>query len=1416
MNDAAKRADAGEKSKPLLFLSHAGDDYEAAAELKRRIEESEEARRAGLSVWFDKTHIGAGFWQPQLEAAIAKSTAFAVYIGRHGIVNWVEAEVRAALNRAIRDKTYPFIPIFASKNFDPDTLPMFAQGFQVMANPQEPEDFKTLIAWILKREEREVQLERDPFFGLDAINERRGLLFFGRDKETADLVDKLRNHPLVLVSGDSGSGKSSLVRAGVVRRFLGRELLSPQEDPQRDIIYHAVVTQPGADPWRLLGEAVEQIAKQMDCSPADQELYASFARNQDDFCQVRRGLRCHLNPKLVRILLVVDQFEELFKMTPASKRDSFVRFLLSLVTPADPSFRVVLTMREDYVNLLATIPELATLLDADDGGARYILGGMDEDHLKQIVCRPLSLAGVDDETERETLASALLRGMGHRPGDLALVQMALSETWRLRDEYHGNLLQAYTESVRIEIALAGAGESFREKLGSDLRRSQLDDILIRLIRIGEAGGATRRTATRDEFDDEKWSILQDLATAECKRIVLISGSQEMPTAELWHESLAAAWPHLHDLLYGSGSAKLALDDLIPSAKTWIANKRSAGDLATGALVQRLESLAANHRSWLSKHEIEFIEASVRLARLKKRAGLATIAGSILLAAALFWQGYQLNKSGKILLSQALADRALAVAQSDPEEGLLYANEAFENSRSTQAEQALRRLLSDSLVRMRMDHDDPVHTIAFNGDGGRLITTSGGKAYIWDNQTGTVLGKPLKHDGGEVLSAAFSPTSDLAITGSTDGRARLWRSRDTNPLNWEPVKEFVHGKGVLSVALSKNDRMVATGGTDGVVLIWEVDPGEIDASAVLETVGANKAVYTIPHDSVGADGKPVQWAVTSVEFVEFAAGEEKLVTASGTFGWLWDLPPQTPVRFPHLDEVIGASLRVNGSERLMTAGGNRLSLWDPSRVGVPSALPMVSNFPTDERIFSAAFSASGSILLAALSNGTVQVRQAISGVVFRQLLGHHDNINSVALSPDGVLAATASNDHTARLWSTTPEDLAPLITTVIAENVLGKATFSPRNSAGEIRLAIATDWDATIWDAVSGHRVVIPATVDRNNEAASETITFDAFGDIADVQFDSTGDRVTTASPNGAGIWSVIDRRQLMQLWREEGALGVHFNRAGDRLLTWGPRTVAFWDVSSSALPASGDPLEPKPLREVKFDADVIAAAFVAEGDKIAVVTKSGLTLWDPVQNRKRRKTQSASEASFGCTGNGGDPQCTPTVIAIAGDDKVIVRTLADDDWPVVLEHPATHAVLSADGKLVAAITSNRAEIFAVKTGEIVEVMHTTKNRRDMLVAAFSPDGRLFVTGRERGWIDIWAMETGERETRFQDDTDDITSVSFSPETLFLMTATAKTARIHRRERFETIDRLREWIPQRTTEMGRRVYRENREKAQEDL
>ncbi|MFN8724544.1 MAG: TIR domain-containing protein [Rhodospirillales bacterium] len=596
-----------------VFLSHAGADTAAARVVAQRL------RNAGVEVWFDKADLmpGTQGWQAQLEAAIATVTAFAVYVGGGGIVNWVDAEVRLALSRAISGGApFPFVPIL-SREARSATLPPFARQFQAVRDVENDDAEWQRLLTAIQGEGSEPPLEAEPFFGLSAIDAARSHLFFGRKQETRQIVERLAERNLVLVSGDSGSGKSSLVLAGLVPAWCGNGIGLLRQEAPEDHDWHVVVTQPRRNPRRVLAERVADAARRLGLSADDCRSYAADAE-AGNASQVRRALRCGLDSARTRTLLVVDQFEELVHpQTTGDVQEDFAKLLGDLADPDDPSVAVALTMRSDYRNLLRK-PQLAPLyerLEANGRRARYMLGRIgsdtqtdqrERDGLRAVVIRPLRLAG-RKEDEAARLADLVLADVGDRPGDLALVQFALTRAWKERGAHGDDLLRSYAAIGRVEGALAATAEQvFKSQLGGEARETVVAAALIRLGAL-TGTGTTRRLARRAEFSNEGWEVIQRLASSDGNRLVLINGEEGSETCEIAHEALLTQWERLDAWLRADEADKRSLDALADRVAAWQQEEAapSTGTDAAAAEVKGLPGVRPlrHSRLWLQEGEL---------------------------------------------------------------------------------------------------------------------------------------------------------------------------------------------------------------------------------------------------------------------------------------------------------------------------------------------------------------------------------------------------------------------------------------------------------------------------------------------------------------------------------------------------------------------------------------------------------------------------------------------------------------------------------------------------------------------------------------------------------------------------------------------------------------------------------------------
>jgi hypothetical protein len=316
---------------PFVFLSHSSTDAEAARELKRRLENAHDAKAAGLKVWFDKDDLTGEQWQPQIEQAIVKdATAFVVYVGSRGVINWVDIEVRTALAHAATHKDFLFIPTLAPE-IGANALPPFATLYQGIADPLGKGDGPNrLLKAVLKGEwDKPAKLIDEPFVGLRAMREEQGDRFFGREAEVKELVEKFRKFRLVAIVADTGTGKSSLTESGFVPSFRGGALADLARSELDNRIWHVVSMRPGANPENGLRTAVSEAAQKLGRSVSVQSDLRKLVDIADPD-ETAFALQCDLPAKKTTMLLIVDQFEELLTQTPSALWAPSVRLLLAL------------------------------------------------------------------------------------------------------------------------------------------------------------------------------------------------------------------------------------------------------------------------------------------------------------------------------------------------------------------------------------------------------------------------------------------------------------------------------------------------------------------------------------------------------------------------------------------------------------------------------------------------------------------------------------------------------------------------------------------------------------------------------------------------------------------------------------------------------------------------------------------------------------------------------------------------------------------------------------------------------------------------------------------------------------------------------------------------------------------------------
>ncbi len=469
-----------------VFLSYSRNDLDPATLLREQLQAD------GLSVFHDQEAIRQGeLWLDRLQNTVDACGSLVLLVGRDGVRRWIGAEVQAALNRHFGphedDQRLPIFPILLG-DAEPNSLPAFLRLFQAtswdgaLALPGE------LIEQIRKRNlvaNKELRFGGCPFVGLDAYQPNQANLFFGRQKETLDALacfDQRQGHAPIRwleINGNSGSGKSSLMNAGLLP-LIDQGWLWPRT---------------GFADWRRIGpmmpgeRPLSMLAEHL-ARAFDKEMSDVRQKLEQDHRALAEWLRSRKSDEETAFLLAIDQFEELFTFADKDERLAFDKALACALEDSDCPLFVISTVRADFLDRFDELPRLVA---ARNRLARpWTLPAISSAGLREIIDGPARLAGLDVSEIRE----AMIGEAADEPGALPLVQNALNRLWEQRTDgkLHGNLL---TDRGGLAGILAEGADDLIASLGSDRERAL--ELLFRLTKIDPEGRRhTRRRITAGE------------------------------------------------------------------------------------------------------------------------------------------------------------------------------------------------------------------------------------------------------------------------------------------------------------------------------------------------------------------------------------------------------------------------------------------------------------------------------------------------------------------------------------------------------------------------------------------------------------------------------------------------------------------------------------------------------------------------------------------------------------------------------------------------------------------------------------------------------------------------------------------------------------------------------------------------------
>ena len=599
-----------------VFLSHATPDKPLVEELGRRL------ARENLKPWLDKWNLIPGTpWMPEVEAALAECAACAVIIGPGGFGPWHHEEMQVAISRRVNDRERAFrvIPVLLPGVERPERskLPGFLTAttwVEFRDTLDDADAFHRLLCGIRGVEPGPgpggaVFEGQNPYRGLELFDVEHAPLFFGREALTEWLLDALKHKPsrvenrFLAIIGASGSGKSSLARAGLMAALKEGKLDGSASWPR-------AICRPGVEPFFSLAKALTSLAPESVSAVVFDRLQGR--KDGERSLHVASGLVLGEPPRAERLVVLVDQFEEVFTLcTDEAERRDLITNLLHAATVAGGRTIVVLTMRADFYPRCAAYADLAAALSDE----QVLVGPMTEDELRRAIERPARLAGLEPEPGLIELLVDDIRG---RTGALPLLQFALQEVWRRR-EAHRLTIRAYRDIGQIEGALQRKADAVYDSFTPE-QQELCRRIFLRLVQPGEGSEDTRRRASLRELlpSDPAQAvavraIIGRLADPESR--LLTTERQETATGEgtleVAHEALIRGWPQLRKWIETDRAGLRTHHRLTEAAREWAdaAVEAKEGSLYTGARLAVATEWANLHRDELGALEAAFLSAS---------------------------------------------------------------------------------------------------------------------------------------------------------------------------------------------------------------------------------------------------------------------------------------------------------------------------------------------------------------------------------------------------------------------------------------------------------------------------------------------------------------------------------------------------------------------------------------------------------------------------------------------------------------------------------------------------------------------------------------------------------------------------------------------------------------------------------------
>jgi WD40 repeat protein len=1023
-----------------------------------------------------------------------------------------------------------------------------------------------------------------PYRGLEPFTDEHVDYYYGREHATSQLLASLSAQDFVAVVAVSGGGKSSLLQAGLAKGLRDKAVPGLA---QRVRCYQRVGSRPHAELLHSLAVHGMPLPQKPSTAPPPGLAAAVLGAAPP-----------------AGLIVVADQFERLYTDCADAERKRFVELLLHLATGR---VKVVIGLRADFYHL--ALADLGERLAA----GQVALAPMSAPDLSQAITEP---AGRLLRSFQPGLAQRLVADVRGRPGDLPLLQFALTQVWE-RDAAGGVLTEETYRSLGADLpdgthlpgaqgALIHRAEGLWQGL-SPSDRPRLQRVLLGLVAAQPAGTSApdlSQPALIAQWDAEDQRLIQKLISARLLTADRASADGRA-TVEVSHEALLRAWPRLRNWLEGRRKyVQWRAQDLAPNLERWLSSRKSPASKGNPEFLLP-PSLLDPALRWLDGYPDElagppaaYIQASKRRRsfRARIRQGVTAVLAALAIGlaastAVAIGQRDTAISERNAAASNALVDQSEATGSSNPALARLEALAAWRLDHTAQARYAMLAAAVLPLTAVLGDSGQE-YAVAFNKDGSLMATNGDAGTQLWNVKKRRVAATlPAGHQN-VIYSVAFSPDGSLVAAGGA-GKTQLWDVRTRRLVGTLPGSS---GDFVDSLAFSPNGTLLATDGSYTGTQLWNV--------------ATHRLVATLP--SVNGD---------FVNSVAFSPSGSLLAAETNNGVQLWNVATRMLATTLPSDTSSGSrslAFSPDGS-LLVVPARSGTQLWNVRSHHLAASLPAGSG----NTVSAAAFSPGGSLVAAVTNDGTQlwNVKERDLVATFPAGNSNENDVpTAVAFSPDGAFLATT----TGRIWlvslnssTVTGSTASAAFATLQAGTQVSPVAFSPDSSL----LAAGTEYGTQVWNVAE--RKLITTLPIRNNPDGALSVAFSPDGsllaagaepgtqlwnvkehrlvatlpggnasDADSVAFSPNGSLLADTGYNGTQLWNVKERRLVATL-PGSMASSVAFSRHGSLLADAARNGIQIWNVAAFKLLATLPDVSGGGATSVAFSPDGLLLAIAA-------------------------------------------------------------------------------------------------------------------------------------------------------------------------------------------------------------------------------